>query len=72
MRADEDGYFGRECPVKDCLGYFKLSLGTGIKGLTPCHCPSCGHADDQDKFFTQDQIDYMHSVLLRKVTDALT
>lgn len=72
MRADEDGYFGRECPVKECLGYFKVTLGTGIKGPTPCHCPYCGHADDQDKFFTQDQIDYMHSVLLRKVTDALT
>lgn len=72
LHADEDSYFGRECPVKECLGYFKVTFGTGIKGPAPCHCPYCGHAADQNKFFTQDQIEYMNSVLLRKVTDAIT
>lgn len=70
MHADEDGYFGRECPSQDCLGYFKITLGTGIKGPAPCHCPYCGHAGDQNTFITQEQIEYAHSVALRKVTDA--
>jgi hypothetical protein len=26
MNSDEDGYFGRECPVEECLGYFKITL----------------------------------------------
>src|SRR5215467_7150923 len=71
MHADEDGYFGRECPVKECLGYFKVTLGTGIKEPAPCHCLYCGHIGEQNTFFTRDQIDYMHSILWRKVTDAL-
>ena len=25
MKADEDGYFGRECPIQECLGYFKVT-----------------------------------------------
>jgi hypothetical protein len=35
---DEDGYVGRECPVPECLGYFKVTLGTGIKGPAHRHC----------------------------------
>ncbi|MHB1744086.1 MAG: hypothetical protein ACYCRE_04860 [Acidobacteriaceae bacterium] len=42
LHLDEDGYFGRECPVKKCHGYFNVTLGTGIKGPAPCHCPSLG------------------------------
>ena len=29
VNADEEGYLGRECPLKECLGYFKLTPGTG-------------------------------------------
>jgi hypothetical protein len=71
MSADEDGYFGRECPVKECLGYFKITLGTGIKEPAPCHCPYCGHSGDSGTFFTQDQIEYIQSVALQKVSEAL-
>jgi hypothetical protein len=28
--TDEAGLLGRECPVSDCLGYFKVKPGTGI------------------------------------------
>ena len=35
INADEDGYLGRECPVEECLGYFKITPGTGIKGQRP-------------------------------------
>lgn len=71
MSADEDGYFGRECPVKECLGYFKITVGTGIKEPAPCHCPYCGHSGDSGTFFTQDQVEYIQSIALKTITDAL-
>ena len=58
LHVDEDGYFGRECPVKECLGYFKVTLGTGIKGPASYHCPYCGHSGEHETFYTQEQIDY--------------
>ena len=70
IRPDKGGYVGRECPIKECLGYFKITLGTGIKGPAPCFCPYCGHSGASNTFFTQDQIEYAKSVVLRKVTDA--
>jgi hypothetical protein len=71
FHPDEDGYIGRACPVKECLGYFKVTLGTGVKGPAPCHCPYCGHSGDSSTFFTKEQIEYLHSVVLRKVGDAI-
>jgi hypothetical protein len=71
IEPDEDGYVGRECPAADCLGYFKITLGTGVKGPAPCYCPYCGHKGESNTFFTQEQIEYAKSIVLRKVTDAL-
>ena len=68
---DEEGYIGRECPVKTCMGYFKITLGTGLKGPAPCHCPYCGHIGDHNTFFTPEQIEYAKSVAIRKITDAV-
>lgn len=69
---DENGMIGRECPDSTCEGYFKIQLGTGLKGENlPCHCPYCGHNAGQDKFFTKAQIEYIESVALNKVSDAL-
>ena len=70
--TDEDGLVGRECPNPDCLGYFKVKLGTGLKGANmPCHCPYCGHVSGHDHFWTQEQIAYARSVALNKIQDAL-
>jgi len=71
IAADEEGYLGRECPVQDCLGYFKITPGTGVKGPAPCYCPYCGYKGESNTFFTQEQIEYARSVVLRKVTDAI-
>ncbi len=71
ITADDDGYLGRECPVEVCLGYFKITPGTGVKGPSPCFCAYCGHKGESNTFFTQEQIEYAKSVVLRKVTDAL-
>lgn len=71
IEPDEEGYIGRECPAKSCLGYFKVTPGTGVKGPAPCHCPYCGHNGDQKTFFTPAQIEYAHSVAIRQITDAI-
>lgn len=69
---DESNFTGRECPQADCEGYFKIELGTGLKGVNlPFHCPYCGHTDGHDCFYTKEQIEYAQSVALRKITDAI-
>ena len=70
--SDEDQFTGRECPQSDCVGYFKIEFGTGLKGDgLPCHCPYCGHAAGHDQFWTKEQIEYATSVAIRKITDAI-
>ena len=72
LPLDEEGLLGRECPVKECLGYFKIKLGTGLKGPNlPCHCPYCGHTDPHDRFYTPEQLEYAESVALRQITQAM-
>ena len=72
LPPDEEGLIGRECPLAECEGYFKLQPGTGLKGENlQCHCPYCGHGACSDKFFTKAQVDYAKSVVMREVTGAL-
>lgn len=72
LPPDEEGFIGRECPVPECEGYFKLQPGTGLKGGNlPCHCPYCGHGAGSDKFFTKAQVEYAKSVVMREVSGAL-
>jgi len=68
LPTDNEGYLGRECP--SCAGYFKIVPGTGLKNVTACICPYCGHRADQRHFATRDQIEYVKSVVIRKVADA--
>lgn len=69
---DEDGMTGRECPIKECLGYFKLQFGTGLKGKNlPCHCPYCGHVAGHDKFWTPAQLQYAKSVAINRISQAV-
>ena len=71
--TDENGLVGRECPVAECLGYFKVKSGTGLPGADlPCYCPYCGHAGGHDTFYTPAQIEYAKSVALRQVANAFT
>jgi hypothetical protein len=68
---DNQGYLGRECPDKACLGYFKVRPGTGLSGTDlPCHCPYCGHLGSHDTFWTPEQIEYARSIALGKIVDA--
>jgi hypothetical protein len=70
IQSNEDGYTGRECP--SCEGYFTVTFGTGLKGEgLPCHCPYCGHTEEHDQFWTQEQIEYAESVAMRQVMQAV-
>lgn len=71
LPSDEKGLVGRECPIKGCEGYFKIKPGTGLTYKAPCHCPYCGHVADHDQFWTQEQIKYARSVMLREISRAL-
>lgn len=72
LPTDENGLTGRECPNKECEGYFKIKFGTGLKESDlPCHCPYCGHKGAQDTFYTRDQIKYAKSIVTNQVLDAL-
>ncbi len=69
---DESGFLGRECPVEECLGYFKVKPGTGLTGPgLSCHCPYCGHSGDPNSFWTKEQIEYAKSVVVRQFADAV-
>lgn len=68
MSNDAEGFFGRECPNEECLGYFKIELGTGLQGKDlPCHCPYCGYVGPHNTFWTQDQLEYARSSAMREV-----
>lgn len=70
---DEQGFIGRECPIKACEGYFKIENGTGLKGDgLPCHCPYCGYIADQGHFTTKEQAKYARSIAARRFVDAST
>ena len=69
---DDQGYIGRECPISDCGGYFKIKPGTGLKGKDlPCHCAYCGHTAPHNQFATKAQVAFVRSVAHRKIVDAL-
>ncbi|MFA5818749.1 MAG: hypothetical protein WC854_05670 [Bacteroidales bacterium] len=56
--TDDNGFVGRECP--ECEQYFKVKFGTGLV-TDECICPYCGHKNNQDHFYTKDQIKYIES-----------
>jgi hypothetical protein len=68
ISADEDGYFGRECPLKECLGYFKITRGTRIKEPLPVIVRIADIVGTAEPSLRRTNI---QSVALQKVTDAL-
>src|SRR6266498_1901603 len=70
MPTDEKGLVGRECPNSDCLKYFKLKPGTGLKDKNlPCHCPYCGFVSGADSFYTKEQIRYVENAAKNYMSD---
>jgi hypothetical protein len=67
LQLDENGYLGRECPQPDCKGYFKVTPGTGLSGISDCYCPYCGHRDESTEFATEEQKQYALSVASNQI-----
>jgi hypothetical protein len=58
--------------VKECLGYFKITPGTGLTGKNlPCHCPYCGHKAGHNHFWTREQLAYGKSFAFNRITAAV-
>lgn len=57
LPLDEQGAFGRVCPNRDCLGYFKLFLDEYevVRSRRWLACPACGHTGDDETFHTPEQ-----------------
>jgi predicted RNA-binding Zn-ribbon protein involved in translation (DUF1610 family) len=79
LSADEDGFFGRECPNDDCdTKYFKI--GSKIPDGAPetaesisqaeLTCPYCGTVENIQRFFTEAQVEWLKSMLFRDVHKA--
>ncbi len=68
LPTDENGLTGRECPVEECEGYYKIKYGTGVmdEGYDKCFCPYCGHESTQDQFFTKEQVSYIESIAINE------
>lgn len=72
FEPDAAGYVGRECPVPECMRYFKIVSGTGLEGKDlPCHCPYCGHVGSHQTFHTPEQIEWVTSLMRRKFEEAM-
>lgn len=71
IKPDDAGFMGRECPVQECQGHFKVKLGTGLTNISTSFCPYCGYKDSNDKFFTKEQVEYAKSIVLNKITGDL-
>ncbi len=73
LPTDDNGFTGRECPVEECEGYFKIKFGTGVmdEGYNKSFCPYCGYESTQDQFFTKEQVSYIESIALREVQKAI-
>ncbi len=65
--TDTDGLVGRQCTKEDCRKYFKVKPGTDISKPTQAFCPYCGHADEPSDFVTEEQKEYMLSVVGNQV-----
>lgn len=67
LPKDEDGYVGRECPIEECKGYFKIFPGTGLSEVDEGYCPYCGYKDSSKSFTTPEQIEYAKSIAFNSI-----
>ena len=63
LSTDGEGFIGRQCSDDRCRKYFKVKPGTGLTQQAEAFCPYCGHGDQPDAFFTDDQKEYVLSLV---------
>ncbi|MGN6131683.1 MAG: hypothetical protein ACTHOK_15180 [Nocardioidaceae bacterium] len=59
---DSSGHLGRECP--ECKQQFRIQNEdySALADETRLWCVYCGHQDETDQFYTQEQVDRLHRV----------
>jgi hypothetical protein len=74
LPLDPDGLIGRECPSANCSpAYFKIKLGTGVKGeQSTFYCPYCRNEDNPTEFHTKSQKEYGKKVVEREAHEAIS
>jgi DNA-directed RNA polymerase subunit RPC12/RpoP len=79
LQPDEEGFFGRECPNEDCdTKYFKISkiIPDGMEAIAEnfsqaeITCPYCGTRANMQHFYTQAQLDWIQSMMVRDISRA--
>lgn len=57
LYTDEAGFFGRQCPDRQCRTFFKLSVAEYEAAPESLHltCPVCGLTGDHQRFITGEQ-----------------
>lgn len=70
--ADSEGLFGRQCPNAECKCYFKVNANDfqNFSG-SKMYCVQCGRNEDTNNFFTEQQMEYMRSIVARIAMDAI-
>jgi hypothetical protein len=63
LSADTEGYVGRQCTHKACGKYFKVKPGTGLSNQPKAFCPYCGRDDVPSDFMTDEQKEYVLSLV---------
>jgi hypothetical protein len=72
LPLDNDGFLRRQCP--HCNAQFKLHNGPANEEAevvdTPAahHCPRCGRPAEPDRWFTDEQVEYIDGVATPAVT----
>jgi hypothetical protein len=67
LSTDAEGYVGRQCTDDKCRRYFKVKTGTGLSNQAQAFCPYCGHGDKLTDFLTDEQKDYVLSLVGNQV-----
>jgi uncharacterized Zn finger protein (UPF0148 family) len=73
ISTDDDNYFDRECPSPECLAQFKVLMEDWKCKVRDeeVFCPFCGHTANAQKWWTQEQLNYVRDVALVKVQATL-
>jgi len=77
VRLDSDGFMRRECP--NCQQQFKWRPSEEddepVERVDQYYCPLCGQAAGLDSWWTQEQIEHAHAVVMpeamRQVQDTI-
>lgn len=70
---DDDGYLDRECPSEHCGFQFKVFSEDWTEKArgNDVFCPACGHNENSEHWWTQQQVDYIHAAGIAQVQAGL-